>query len=133
MALVVADPPRLQVSSRHLVNGSTLVLLHVNDNAVVEGASATVKIQATSFKFGQMPIATLVDDGGPGLRWEPKVAIPLEVGDELVVTDASWFASVLRSGHELTVRRPSVDNRPAPKPSCTPSSYATNPAEHMWC
>ena len=40
---------------------------------------------------------------------------------------------MFKSGHELAVSRPSLDNQAAPKATCTPSSYAQDPDEHQWC
>ena len=57
----------------------------------------------------------------------------VSLGDELVLADAEWFKSVLKNGHELNVNRPSQDNNAAPKRDCTPSSYETDPPNHLWC
>ena len=59
--------------------------------------------------------------------WTPQVPLDLSIGDELVLADGSWFNSLLATGHELTVVRPPVDQLAAPKDTCTPSSFASDP------
>ncbi|GAA4638314.1 hypothetical protein GCM10023196_095510 [Actinoallomurus vinaceus] len=127
------DPIRLEVRSRRLVDGSQVVALHVGDRALVEQPSTDLKIQRGSFKLGQMPIGTLRRlDGAEGLAWDPTVVPDLAVGDTLVLADATWFTQ-FKSGHEIAVKRPSLDDRSAPKATCTPDAYAENPEEHQWC
>ncbi|MFL6052837.1 MAG: hypothetical protein ACJ72W_07975 [Actinoallomurus sp.] len=127
------DPIRLDVKSRRLVDGSEVVALHVGDRALVEQPSTTFKIQKGSFKLGQMPIGTLRHlDGVAGLLWDPKVVPDLAVGDTLVLADATWFTQ-FKSGHEIAVKRPSPDDRSAPKATCTPDAYSKDPEEHQWC
>jgi hypothetical protein len=55
------------------------------------------------------------------------------VGDELIVADAKWFGNLFGSGRELTIKRPELDTRSAPKADCTASSYAEDPGNHRWC
>lgn len=127
-------PIRLDVKSRRLVDGSRIVILHLNEHSLVETELTTVTIQKGSFKLGNLPIGVLrAQDGVEGLVWEPKVAPPLTVGDELVVADTEWFGKPFRSGHEIAVSRPSLDSQAAPKVTCTPASYASDPDEHKWC
>ncbi|KHL18317.1 hypothetical protein CLV56_3254 [Mumia flava] len=134
LATVVAlDPIRLRVRSRRIGAGSDVVALHIDGRPVVEESSATVKIQIGSFKLGRIAVGELVDTGDDELLWTPAKPPVLEVGSEIVLASTSWFNSRLRSGHEVTVKRPGVDNRAAPKPTCTPTSYADDPAEHQWC
>ena len=57
----------------------------------------------------------------------------LSPGDEVILANASWFNGVAKSGRALTIKRPSNDNRAAPKATCTASSYETDPDEHHWC
>jgi hypothetical protein len=135
LATVIAlDPIRLDVRSRRLVDGSRVVALHINDRALVEQSSTTIKIQAGSFKLGQMPVGTLTRlDGVEGLFWDPKVVPSLTVGDVLVLADTTWFGKPFRSGHEIAVARPSLDNQSAPKATCTPAAYSADPEGHMWC
>ncbi|WP_433499799.1 hypothetical protein ACQP1K_05625 [Sphaerimonospora sp. CA-214678] len=128
------DPIRLDVRSRRLVSGSRVAALHVNGRGLVERPSTTIKIQKGSFKFGQMPVGTLTSiDGAEGLRWEPAVMPDLAVGDVLVLADADWFGKALRSGHEIAVARPSLDDRSAPRATCTADAYAADPEGHRWC
>ncbi|GAA4600652.1 hypothetical protein GCM10023195_00610 [Actinoallomurus liliacearum] len=127
------DPVRLDVQSRRLGDGSEVVALHVGDRAVVEQPATTFKIQRGSFKLGQLPIGALRRlDGVEGLLWDPEVVPNLAVGDTLVLADATWFTR-FKSGHELAVKRPSPDDRSAPKATCTPDAYAEDPEEHQWC
>jgi hypothetical protein len=127
------DPLRLEVQSRRLVDGSNVVALHLNGRSLVEQPSTTIKIQKGSFKLGQMSVGTLRHvDGVEGLRWEPKVVPDLAVGDEIVLADTTWFVT-FQSGHEIAVKRPSLDNQSAPKATCTPDTYSADPGGHQWC
>ncbi|NMH93501.1 hypothetical protein HF519_18360 [Pseudonocardia bannensis] len=128
------NPIRLDVQSRRLVDGSRVVALHINGRSLVEQPNTTIKIQATSFKLGQMPIATLtrVDDV-EGLLWDPKVVPSLAVGDVLVLADTTWFGKPFQSGHEIAVKRPSLDNQAAPKTTCSLPAYSADPEGHKWC
>jgi hypothetical protein len=132
-SVVSVDPIRLDGSSRRFVNGVLAVALHHNGEPLVERSATTCVIQAGSFKFGQLSIGPLVDDGGPGLLWTPQVPLDLSIGDELVLADGSWFNGLMKNGHELTVVRPPVDQLAAPKDTCTPSSFAADPVAHRWC
>ncbi len=132
-SVVSVDPPRLAISSRRFVDGVVAVALHHNGEPLVERPATTCVIQSGSFKFGQLSISPLADDGGPGLVWTPPVPLELSPGDELVLADGSWFNSLLANGHELTVVRPPIDELAAPKATCTPSSFAADPVTHRWC
>ena len=128
------DPIRLDIGSRRLTAGSTIVLLHVNNEPIVELPSTTLKIQKGSFKLGHMPIGPLsAEPRRATLGWSPAEAPALNEGDELVVADAQWFGPLFKSGHEISVNRPSLDTNLAPKPTCGPSSYAEDPDGHQWC
>jgi hypothetical protein len=132
--VIALDPIRLDVRSRRLVDGSRVVALHINDRSLVEQPSTTIKIQKGSFKLGQLPVGTLTRrDDVEGLSWDPKVVPSLAVGDVLVLADTTWFGRPLRSGHEITVARPSLDNQSAPKATCTPAAYSEDPEGHQWC
>ncbi|QSB16848.1 hypothetical protein JQS43_11500 [Natronosporangium hydrolyticum] len=137
LATVVERAPlRLRVHSRRLVAGSRVVALHVNGESLVEADTTTVKLQRGSFKLGGLPIAPLAElPETEGLGWQPAVPpIPsLQVGDELVLADTGWFGRALKSGHEITVARPPLDSRSAPKETCTAQSYADDPETHQWC
>lgn len=54
------------------------------------------------------------------------------MGDEIVIANFEWFTKNATSS-SINVNRPSMDTQSAPKPSCTPESYAENPEEHRWC
>jgi hypothetical protein len=132
--VIDVDPIRLEVKSRRLVDGSRVVALHVNDRPLVEETATAITIQKGSFKLGQLPIAPLgALDGVEGLFWEPSVKPDIAIGDELVVADTGWFGKPFRSGHEIAVARPSVDNQSAPKAGCTAAAYANDPDTHKWC
>jgi hypothetical protein len=134
VATVIATSPlRLSVASRRFEGGTVAVGLHVNGDPVVERPTSTCKIQGGSFKFGNLPIGPLTDDGADGLLWSPRVPVDLTVGDEIVLANGTWFNSLLNNGHELTVVRPPVDKHSAPTADCAPGSYAADPVEHRWC
>jgi hypothetical protein len=126
-------PIRLDVRSRRIKAGSTVVALHLNGEAYLEDDGVTLKVQKTSFKFGELCIGELVDDGSGFLRWDPLVDPSVARGDRLIIADAAWFGSVLTSGHELNVHRPAVDTTSAPKADCDESSYQNDPDRHRWC
>jgi hypothetical protein len=121
------------VRSRRLTDGSRAVLLHVNDHTIVEEPGTGLEVQASSFKLSNLPLGPLVDDGDEGLVWQPKVALALAVGDELILADATWFGKLPTSGHEVNLTRPSLDSKAAPTDTCTPSSYSSDPDSHQWC
>ncbi|MGH3902885.1 MAG: hypothetical protein ACRDTE_01600 [Pseudonocardiaceae bacterium] len=128
------DPIRLDVQSRRFGAGTTVVALHINDQVLVEQVSTILQIQNAAFKLGNMPIGRLVKrDGAEGLVWTPKWVPRLYIDDVLILADAAWFWNPPRSGHEITVARPSPDNQAAPKPTCTRESYGHDPERHRWC
>lgn len=132
--VVSASPLRLTVHSRALRDGSRVVLLHGPAGPVVEEPAVTLKIQATSFKLGGLSIGRLSDDGDSrGLLWDPAVTPMVTPGDLLVLGDADWFSKPFKSGHEVAIVRPSLDALAAPKATCLPSSYETDPTSHQWC
>ena len=73
--MVSADPIVLDVKSRRIVDGSRIVLLHVNDDACVEDPDVDVTALAGSFRFSGLSIGPLdrqgiPDDADPNrLRW----------------------------------------------------------------
>lgn len=131
--VVSTDPLRLEVASRNLKHGVEVVALHANGAAYAESDEVTLKVQAGSFKLGNLSIGKLEKDDEPGLLWHAKVAPAVAVGDELVLATMEWFGVPFRSGHELAVTRPALDRMAAPKESCTSSSYAEDPGTHQWC
>ncbi|MCU1676417.1 MAG: hypothetical protein JWM93_1175 [Frankiales bacterium] len=135
LAVVVGiDPIRLDIRSRRLVSGSRIVALHINDRGMLEEVTTTIKIQAGSFKIGEMAVGLLSEPAdGDGLVWLPSVAPSVTVGDELVIADAAWFGKPFKSGHEIAIGRPSLDDQSAPKTTCTPDTYAADPIGHQWC
>lgn len=131
--VVSTSPLRLEVASRSITGGVEVAVLHVNDAPQAESATVTLKVQGGSFKFGNLSIGRLEKDDDPGLLWHPRVDPELSVGDELVLATMEWFGGSFKSGHEMSVLRPSVDKQAAPKETCTSSSYAQDPDEHRWC
>lgn len=138
LATVVGLAPiRLQLNSRRISAGSTVVVLHINGEPSVEAPTTTRKIQKGSFKFGQLPIGPLESDGSgsAAVRWSPKVCPALEVGDELVIADDAWFdpKGPFKSGHEISVSRPGQDTDSAPQATCDETSYSDDPEGHAYC
>ncbi|WP_206064951.1 hypothetical protein [Nocardioides sp. JQ2195] len=131
--VISTSPLRLSVASRSLTDGVEVALLHVNGTASFESDDVTLKVQAGSFKFGEVSIGRLEADDDDGLLWHPGVDPQLKVNDELVLANMEWFGGGFRSGHELAVKRPSLDQQAAPKQACTPDSYAQDPDVHRWC
>lgn len=68
--------------------------------------------------------------GFPGI---PELSPRLAIGDRLILADTTWFGKPFRSGHEIAVTRPSLDNQAAPKATCTPAAYFADPEGHKWC
>lgn len=131
--VIALDPIRLALGSRRFGDGDVAVGLHLNGEPLVERDTTTLKIQAGSFKFGDMPIATLAADEEYGLLWSPKVPLDLAIGDELVLANGSWFNSVLKNQREFTVIRPGVDQLSAPKVDCNANTFEADPVGHRWC
>jgi hypothetical protein len=131
------EPLRLDVQSRSITDGSRVALVHRPQGPVVEDPHVLLKVQATSFKLSGMPIGRLTRDSEEaGALWSP-VPVPavvgLTTGDVVVVADADWFGKAFVSGHELAITRPGLDGLAAPKVTCKPTSYATDPQAHQWC
>jgi hypothetical protein len=135
--VLAVEPLRLDVSSRRMREGTVAVLLVADGIAWVERDDVSMLPQGGSFKFSNMVLGKLVADHetaeGRGLVWTVGVDPELAVGDRIVIADASWFGDLLKSGHELKVDRPKLDEANAPKPSCTPTSYEDDPDRHQWC
>lgn len=133
--VVALDPIRLEVASRRIKAGTTVVALHVDGKPAIECAETTVKIQAGGFRIGQLSGATLGEDDEPGLIWEPVVRPDVALGTEVVLADThEWLkAGMYADGHSIAVPRPSLDSRVAPGPDCTPTSFAADPKAHFWC
>lgn len=129
--VVALDPVRFDLDSLWFGDGVKAVALHRNGGPIVEQDGTTLRVQKGSFKFGQLSIGTLREDDGEGLIWEPNLGLDLELGDEVILADGSWFTRA--SGHEINVVRPAMDADTAPKSDCTPSSYADDPEGHQWC
>lgn len=136
--VVSADPIVLQLESRRIVEGSRIVLLHVNDDACVEGANVDVTALAGSFRFSGLSIGPLDRQGIPEeadprrFRWSPGNPPAITEGDRLVVADFSWFSDAKKNVF-LNVSRPGTDSVSAPKPDCAPDSYANDPGQHQYC
>jgi len=134
LATVVSiDPLEIDVHSRSIGAESSVVLLSTNHHMMVEEPQVSVNVQKGGFKFADACLGPLTE-GGQALHWDCAVRPDFAIGDELVVADAGWFAKAdYKTGHEFLVNRPSCDTASAPKTSCTPTSYETDPDEHQWC
>jgi len=136
--VVSADPVVLDMSSRRIVDGSRIVLLHQPGVACAEDSNVDVKIQAGSFRLSGLSIGPLDKDGLPdgapatAWRWEPGTHPQLEVGNRVIVGDYEWFCDN-KGNNFLNVSRPSMDNDFGPKPTCDDDSYAGDPEGHKWC
>lgn len=132
------DPLVLDIESRRVEDGTRVVLLHVGDEACVEGPDIAVKHQATSFRFSGLSIGPLtregVEDGFPGSAWlwRPATSPSLAVGDRVVVAHFSWFSDARRN-NLLTVGRPAIDRISAPTIDCDDLSYANDHDAHRYC
>jgi hypothetical protein len=131
-------PLTLDVQSRSIVDGSRIVLLHVNGEPCVESQTTEVAHQGGSFRIDGLSIGSLargdVPDDEPRtfLEWMPGVMPGVAVGDELVVADYDWYHSYANCRY-LAVDRPSPDDTAAPKPDCQPGDYEANPTGHAFC
>jgi hypothetical protein len=133
--VVAADPLVLDIDSRRITDESRIVLLHVNGDACVEGDDVEVVHQKTNFKFSGLSIGPLTHhEGDPParLQWHPALEPELNVGDELVVADFSWFCD-LKGNKQLTLKRPTPDGVSAPTPDCDEHSYGDDPDHHQYC
>jgi hypothetical protein len=132
--VVDLHPLTVDVDSRRIGHDSRIALLHVNEEACVEGDDIEVAHQKGSFKFSGFAIGPLAAAEGQQRRfvWSPADDPDLAVGDELVVAEFRWF-SKLKGNKHLPVDRPKADEVSAPKPDCTDHSYADNPERHRYC
>ena len=135
LARVVNDAPlTVEVDSRRIGHESRIVALHLNGDALVEADDVTVQNQKGSFKISHMAIGELSATGVSPRHytWSPHHNPGFAVGDELVVADFAWFSDN-KGDVWLNVGRPSADSSSAPKQTCTPDSFADDPANHQWC
>ncbi len=142
LARVLAAAPSvvLQIDSRRIGDGSRIVLLHRNGAACVEYPAVDVNTSPKgAFKIDGMSIGSLhlADPADPARRfdfvWAPETTPTLNVGDELIIADFSWFSTSQKGNRYLPVNRPAVDQVSAPKPDCTFASYDDEPAAHRYC
>lgn len=129
------SPLLLDVASRRIGEGNTVVVLHRNGIAEVEQADVETLLQKGSVRIGGLGVGTLAsaaDDSNVNrFEWSPPTPVTLNVGDELVIADANWFGTAY--GRFVKVDRPGVDAQMSPRPDCEPCSYATDPEGHQWC
>lgn len=136
--VVSVDPLVLDVQSRRIVDGSTIALLHINDEPCFEDPDITLKVQGGSFSFKGVSVGPLsrtgVDEDAPRnhLAWAPKLAPTLAEGDRLVIADAQWFDGTPYNT-AVNVKRPGVDKNAAPKPDCLVAGYSDDPDAHAYC
>ena len=133
--VVSTDPLRLEIDSRRLVGGTTVVALQVNGLPAVESPVISTKLQKGSVKIGGMRIGPLMsvdgDEQANRFDWHTVTPCSFEAGDELVIADADWFGTANRSF--IKIARPAIDVQMAPQESCSPESYARDPEGHQWC
>lgn len=132
--VITHNPLTIEIDSRRIGDGSRIVALHVNGQALVETDDVTVQAQKGSFKISHMPIGELAATGDQPRQftWTPHHDPGLAVGDELIVADFTWFSSN-KGDVWLNVEKPSVDSSSAPKQTCTHDSFTDDPASHQWC
>lgn len=134
--VVSSDPLALDVESRRLVNGSRVVMLTRNGEACVEQSGVHVNTSAgSSFKIDGLavgPLATQDPAQPKRMLWAPQTAPAVNVGDELVIADFTWFSD-LKGNRVLSVAKPKPDVTSAPKMDCLPESYGEDPQSHLWC
>lgn len=142
LATVIAAAPSivLRVDSRRIGDGSRIVLLHRNGTACVESPAVDVDTSPKgAFKIDGMSVGPLhpAEPTDPGRRfdfvWTPDTSPTLNVGDELIVANFSWFSTSQKGNRYLPVNRPAVDQVSAPRPDCTSASYDDDPPAHRYC
>ena len=97
--------------------------------ALAEHPLTTLKIQKTSFKFGQMPLGQIHDRPRTApLSWEP-AGQPAADGRRSPDRRGRrrGSAACSRPATRSPSAGPSLDNQAAPKPTCTPTSYDADP------
>lgn len=136
--VVSVDPVVLDVHSRRIGDGSTVVLLHRNDDACLEEPDIELKAQGGTFQFKGVSVGPLskagIDPADPHerLTWVPKIEPTLSAGDRVVIADAEWFAGT-PYGKAVNVTRPGADSYAAPKSECVTSGYNDDPDSHQYC
>lgn len=131
------NPMRLRVHSRRIGDGSTIHLAHSPAGPSVDLPGASLKTLVGSFKLNQQPVGILEadeqTDADGSLLWHFRVSPSLKVGDDLVVLDGDWIGATFKSGHEISIARPSLDQTSAPKVTCQEGDYLDDPDGHRWC
>ncbi len=138
--VVRLDPLIIDLDSRRITEGERIVLLTVNDQAVVDAPTTVVDTTPKgAFKIDGLAIGPLdrsgVDVTAPPtyLRWSPHtLPLTLGVGDKLVVADRAWFPE-LKNNKSLNISKPKLDEMSAPKSTCSHTSYDDDPQAHQWC
>jgi hypothetical protein len=130
------SPCRLRIASRRIKDGSLVHVAHTPAGPIVDWETTTLKVQTGSFKFGEQWLGPLTADDQTAedgtLIWEPSMPVIFPVGSELIVIDGGWF-STFKSGREVAVKRPTLDQTSSPKPRCVEGDYAAAPMAHQWC
>lgn len=130
------DPLTVRVNSRRLQEDDVVVLLHVEDVALVDLDDIDVIAQASGFKITGIPVATVtsVEDQRRvfGLSFSTDSGVTIEAGDRLVLARYDYFGTY-NNRKGLKIDRPGVDDQASPKSTCTPESYLDDPTTHMWC
>ncbi|MCD9198332.1 hypothetical protein [Aeromicrobium wangtongii] len=130
-SVVAVDPVVVEVQSRQVADESRIVLLHVNGVPCVEGEDVTIdKGKVMGLSIGPLSVG---DHEAPRrFDWKPAREPELEVGDQLVIADFTWFCDLKRNTH-LAIEFPKVDASRAPQKSCEVDSFSSDPPGHQWC
>ena len=136
LATVVSTSPLiLDVSSRRIGSGSTIVVLHRNGHAQVERAEIVTRLQKGAVRIEGLGVGQLVQVDGDvhasRFQWLPVEPVALDAGDKLVIGDADWFGTAYQ--RFVKVDRPPVDTQMSPRATCEPGSYEADPDGHRWC
>ena len=123
------NPMRLIVHSRRIGDESTIHVAHSPAGPSVDLPETALKTLMGSFKLNQQPVGVLEADEQTevdgSLLWHFKVCPELKVGDDLVVLDGEWIGATFKSGHEISIARPSLDQTSAPKATCEEGTTST--------
>ena len=126
------EPIRLEIDSRRFKVGDEIILLHANGIPFVEAPNVSSKPYATFLKVLGLPKARLQNFEPESSTFELHVASKVEIGDQLVIAVASWFAETNR-GDEVKIVRAQLDNKSSPTEKCTAESFQLSPEQHLWC
>lgn len=129
-------PLRVEVESRRITDGSTVLALVIDGTPCVEAAHVSVHIQKGSFKLAGLAVGELIADReterGAGLRWETVLDPAVKIGSTVIVADTDWFKT-FKASPDIAVVRPAPDTTGAPTSSCDEHTFEADRAAHRWC